>query len=235
MSQLHDRSSKGALIAGSLITCLVLTSLVLIFFVAPTEATMGDIQRILYLHVAVAWCGLAGFAGMTIFGAVYLFRRDLKWDYWSQASGEVGWLATTLTLVTGSAWAHEAWGTWWTWEPRLTSSLVLWFVYAGIFLVRSSIEDPHRRARVSAVLALVGASDVPLIIMATRWFRGVHPVAPEMDPGMRWVLLVSVASFTALFAYLVVQRRRQLELAERAAELEISCWRETQYRAGSRT
>ena len=220
-----DRSFRVTIAAGAIVTCLVLASLLMNFFVAPTEATMGDVQRILYLHVSVAWCGLAGCVAMGLCGAMYLVRRRLEWDFWSQAAGEVGWLCTTLTLLTGSAWAHEAWGTWWTWEPRLTSSLVLWIIYAGIFLVRSSIEDSHLRGRISAVLTLVGLCDVPLVIMATRWFRGVHPVTPDMDPGMRIVLLASVVSFSAFFAYLVVQRRRQLELCERVTELETSVWR----------
>jgi heme exporter protein C len=220
-----DSTSSGRKVAGLLVACLVLTSLGLIFFVAPTEATMGDVQRILYLHVSVAWCGLAGCVAMACCGGIYLVHRRLEWDFWSQAAGEVGWLCTTLTLVTGSAWAHEAWGTWWTWEPRLTSSLVLWIFFAGIFLVRTSMEDPHRRGRISAVLALVGLCDVPLVIMATRWFRGVHPVTPEMDPTMRLVLFAAVFSFTVLFAFLVVQRRRQLELRERAIQLEVSLWR----------
>jgi heme exporter protein C len=213
------------MLVGAMIACMLLTAAILIFFVAPTEATMGDVQRILYLHVAVAWCGLAGCMAMAFFGAMYLIRRCPKWDFWSQASGEVGWLCATLTLVTGSAWAHEAWGTWWTWEPRLTSSLLLWILYGGIFLLRSSIEDVNRRARTSAVLALVAVADVPLIFMATRWFRGVHPATPEMDPTMRLVLVVSVAAFSAFFAYLVVLRRRQLELADRVADLEVLSWR----------
>jgi len=221
-----DQASTGTLAGGVLVSCLVFASLWLIFFIAPTEATMGDVQRIVYLHVAVAWCGLAGCVTMGLCGAMFLIRRQLKWDYWSQAAGEAGWLCETLTLLTGSAWAHEAWGTWWTWEPRLTSSLVLWLIYAGLFLVRSSIEDPHRRARIFGVLAVVGMSDAPLVLMATRWFRGVHPVTPEMDPRMRLVLAASVISFTALFAFLAVQRRRQLEISERTAQLEIFTWSE---------
>lgn len=220
-----NRSSKGTAAVGTAVACLLSLSVLMIFFVAPTEATMGNAQRIVYLHVAVAWCGLVGCLAMGFCGAMYLVRRRLWWDHWSQAAGEVGWLCTTLTLVTGSAWAHEAWGTWWTWEPRLTSSLVLWIIYAGIFLVRSSIEDPDSRARISGVLAVIGMSDVPLVFMATRWFRGVHPVTPEMDPRMRLVLLASVVSFTALFAYLAVVRRRQLELIERATQLESTNWR----------
>ncbi len=132
----------------------------------------------------------------------------------------MGWLCGTLTLVTGSMWAHEAWGTWWTWEPRLTASLVLWLIYAGIFLVRAGLDEPHRRARVGAVLAILALGDVPLVVMATRWFRGVHPVSPELDPLMRSVMYVALASFTALFVYLAWQRQRQLVLSERVAALE---------------
>jgi len=210
--------------AGIVIASLVLASTWAIFFVAPTEVTMGDVQRIIYFHVSVAWCGLAGCLAMGCCAAMFLARRRLTWDHWSQAAGEVGWLCATLTLLTGSAWAHEAWGTWWTWEPRLTSSLVLWIIYAGIFLVRSSIEDPQSRARIGGVLAVVGMADVPLVFMATRWFRGVHPVSPEMDPVMKWVLLASVVSFTALFTYLTVLRRRQLDLSESIAQREMSAW-----------
>ena len=210
--------------AVAVVVASFVVSSALIFFVAPTEATMGDVQRILYLHVSVAWCGLASCIVMGFSSAMYLGCRRLAWDDWSQAAAEVGWLCTTLTLVTGSAWAHEAWGTWWTWEPRLTSSLVLWLIYAGVLLVRGSIDDPHRRGRIGGVLALVGLSDVPLVIMATRWFRGVHPVAPEMDSQMRLVLMASVISFTMLFAYLTIQRRSQLQLSERAAQLDAAGW-----------
>jgi heme exporter protein C len=173
-----------------IVACFLLSSMLTIL-VAPTEITMGDVQRILYVHVAVAWCGLASAVFMALCAVIYLGRRQLKWDHWSQAAAEVGWICATLTLVTGSIWAHEAWGTWWTWDPRLTSSLVLWLVYSGILLIRASMEEPHRRARLAGVLALVAVSDVPLVIMATRWFRGVHPVAPEMDWRMRVVLIVS--------------------------------------------
>ena len=219
------RRSWGTIVAGAVVACLVLAALGAIFFVAPTEATMGDVQRIVYLHVSVAWCALVGCLAMGFCGLAYLATRRLAWDQRSQAAGEVGWLCTTLTLATGSAWAHEAWGTWWTWEPRLTSCLVLWIMFAGLFLVRSSIDDPDRRARISGVLALAAMADVPLVFMATRWFRGVHPVTPEMDPAMRVVLLVSVLCFSALFAYLALVRRRQLALAERVAELQATLCR----------
>lgn len=208
---------------GVVAACGVISSM-LIFVVAPTETTMGDVQRILYLHVAVAWCGLACAMLMGFSAAMYLTRRRLEWDAWSLAAGEVGWLCATLTLVSGSAWAHEAWGTWWTWDPRLTSTLILWLIYAGIVVLRGSIEDPHRRARLSSVLTLVGVADVPLVIMATRWFRGIHPVAPDMDTRMRLVLLASVICFTVLVAYLIIQRRFHLALTDRETQVRVESW-----------
>lgn len=207
--------------AGPLLCLLLLgPALLMSFLYAPTEATMGEVQRILYLHVPMAWCGLAGCLALGFCGTLYLFRRNLAWDHWSQAAAEVGWLCSTLNLATGSLWARQAWGVWWTWEPRLTFTLVLWLIYAGYFLLRASLDEPHRRARVSALLGLLGVADVPLILMATRWFRGVHPVSPEMDPRMRLTLLVSGLSFAAFFAVLTRLRRDQLDVAEQCAALE---------------
>jgi heme exporter protein C len=151
---------------------------------------------------------------------LYLLRRDLAWDHWSQASAELGWLACTLTLVTGSLWASEAWGTWWTWDPRLTTAFILWLIYSGYLIVRSSQEEPHRRARVAAVVAIIGVLDVPLVILATRWFRGIHPVAPQMEPVMRGVLLLTAVSFVAFFGLLLVRRQRQIRLGRAIATLE---------------
>jgi heme exporter protein C len=191
-----------------------------ICLVAPTEATMGHAQRIVYVHVAVAWLGLLGFLVTAVTGLVYLVRRDLAWDHWSQAAAELGWLCGGLTLVTGSLWAHTAWGVWWTWDPRLTTAFILWAIYSAYLIVRTGIDDPCRRARIAAVLAVIGALDVPLVVLAARWFRGIHPASPGMEPSMRLVLIVSVAGFTALFAALCVRRRRQLHLASLLAAIQ---------------
>jgi heme exporter protein C len=198
---------------------LLAAAMISIFLVAPREESMGDVQRIVYIHVAVAWFGLLGFLLAAASGAGFLVRRDLAWDQWAQAAAEVGWLCTTLTLITGSLWAHEAWNTWWTWDPRLTTSLILWTIYAGYFVVRGSIEDPRQRARAGAVLSIVGAADVPLVVTATRWFRGIHPVAPQMEATMHVVLLISVVALMFFFLYLVVVRRNQLELTR-----QIEAW-----------
>ena len=118
-----------------------------VFVIAPTEQTMGDAQRIVYVHVAVAWSGLWAFLVAAGAGLGYLVRRNLAWDYWSQAAAEVAWLCCALTLITGSLWARAAWGTWWTWDPRLTTTFILWAVLSGYLLLRAGLEDPCRRAR----------------------------------------------------------------------------------------
>lgn len=191
-----------------------------VFGFAPTEASMGDVQKIVYIHVPVAWFSLLALAIMAVAGLAYLFRRDLRWDGWAEAAGETGWLCCTLTLITGSLWAHEAWGTWWTWDPRLTTVFVLWMIYSGCLIVRGSLEDRHRRARAGAVLAVIGMVDLPLVVMATRWFRGIHPTTPEMEPAMHAVLLLTVVTFTALMIAVLGRRCRQIQMEYRLADLE---------------
>lgn len=184
-----------------------------IFFLAPAEASMGEVQRIFYVHVAVAWSGLLAILASAACGAIYLYRRDLVWDHWSQAAAELGWIGCGLVLITGSLWARAAWGVWWTWDPRLTTTFILWMIYSGYFLVRSSQEDAHRRARLGAVMSILGVLDLPLVFVATRWFRGIHPVARGMEPSMLIALIVSLVSFSALFALLIAIRKNHLQQA----------------------
>jgi heme exporter protein C len=184
-----------------------------IFFLAPAEASMGEIQRIFYVHVAVAWSGLLSILVSAACGAIYLHRRNLVWDHWSQAAAELGWIGCALVLITGSLWARAAWGTWWTWDPRLTTTFILWMIYSAYFLVRSGQEDAPRRARLGAVVSILGVLDLPLVFVATRWFRGIHPVARGMEPSMLAVLVVSLVSFTALFALLIAIRKNHLHQA----------------------
>jgi len=212
MTPTAERPMLSSRLTNLLVGGLLLAAILGIAFIAPTEATMGHAQRILYVHVAVAWLALLGFIVMAATGLMYLLRRDLAWDHWSQAAAELGWLCCGLTLVTGSLWAHAAWNTWWTWDPRLVTSFALWAMYCGVLMVRANIDDPHRRARLGAVLALLGVLDVPLVALATRWFRSIHPVSPSMEPSMRVVLLLSIAGFSALFVLLFMRRRTQLRL-----------------------
>lgn len=207
-------------LVGIAVTCSVAVAILAIFLLAPTEISMGDTQRILYVHVSVAWFGLLGLVIMAVSGIGYLLRRELDFDHGLQAAAELGWLCCGLTLVTGSLWAHAAWGVWWTWDPRLTTSLVLWAIYSGCLIVRGGLEDPHQRARVGAVLAILGTLDIPLVIVATHWFRTIHPVSPAMHPSMRVTLIVSVVAFTSFFVLLLARRRAQLRLESLIEGLE---------------
>jgi len=204
------------LLAGA----LALAAVIAIFFVAPTEKTMGPVQKILYLHAAVAWFALGACLLMGVAALGYLATRRPAWDHWSCAAAETGWLAATLTLITGSLWAHAAWNTWWTWDPRLTTVFLLWALYSAGLLIRQTVPDAERAARLSAVLALVALVDLPLIFLATRWFRGMHPVAPAMPPVMRAVLGLAAAGFGIVFLLLLVERRAQLAAAHRLDRLE---------------
>jgi heme exporter protein C len=216
----NARKLSAGFVAWHLLVVVLLIAALLAIGTAPMEQTMGHAQRVLYVHVSVAWLGLLGFVVMAAAAIAYLLRQDLRWDHWSQSAGELGWLSCSLTLITGSLWAHAAWGTWWTWEPRLLSSFILWALISSYLLIRSGIPDPHRRARLSGVVAVLGVLDVPLVLMATRWFRGMHPVSPEMEPSMRVVMLLTVVSFTALFGTLFLHRRQQILLEHRILALQ---------------
>ena len=194
----------------AVVASVLAAALVMALHVAPTEETMGDVQRILYIHVSVAWMGLLCFAVMGASGLGYLLRRNLAWDHWSHAANEVGWLCSSLTLLTGSFWANSAWGTWWTWDPRLTTMFILWALFSSCLVVRGSVQEPHNRARVAGIIAVLSLIDLPLVVMATRWFRGIHPVSPEMDPTMRMTLLLNIVAFTIFFTVLLVRRHSQL-------------------------
>lgn len=215
-----NRSVVSSVAPASLIAAGIIVALAAATLYAPREVTMGEAQRIVYLHVPVAWLGLLGILVMAGCGLGYLATRDMTWDHGLQAAGEVGWLCCTLTLVTGALWAREAWGTWWEWDPRLTAALVLWLIYSGTLLVRSGIEDAGRRARICAALAVLGTIDVPLVVMATRWFRGLHPVAPQMDPAMRTALMIGAVAWTVFFVWLARRRHAQLKLCAAVSQLE---------------
>ena len=205
---------------GTLLVGILLVVALGGIYLAPTEQTMGEAQRVMYVHISVAWLGLLGFVAMAACGLGYLLSRNLFWDEWSLAICEIGWLCATLTLVTGSLWAHSAWGTWWTWDPRLVTSFILWALYSGNLILRSGLEDVHQRARLGGVLAVIGVTDVPLVVMATRWYRGMHPVTPEMEPSMRGALMVSVVGLTAVMTLLLVRRRKLIQLERHVTELQ---------------
>ncbi len=208
-----DRYAFWAKVLGVAALVGVIIGLYAAFVYAPTEATMGDVQRIFYFHVASAAAAFLAFFVVFVASIAYLSRRHRGWDNAAAAAAEIGVVFTTVVLVTGPLWAKPAWGTWWTWDPRLTTTLVLWLIYVAYIMLRSTMEDPSRRALVSAVFGIVGFVDVPIVFMSIRWWRSIHPVLIEggelqMTAEMVLALVVSIVAFTLLFFYLLVERLR---------------------------
>lgn len=177
-----------------------------VFFWVSTERTMGVVQRIFYIHVPAAWVAFMAFGIVAVCGAMYLWLKDERLDMAGVAAAEGGMLFTTIVLLTGPLWGRVAWGTWWSWEPRLTLTLLLWFIYLGYFLVRSSSENPEKGKRFAAVVGIVGALDIPLIHVSVQFFRSLHPEPVVMKPegpslpgDMLTTLFTGLGAFTALF------------------------------------
>lgn len=183
------------------------------FVYAPTEATMGDVQRIFYFHIATAFTAFLAFFVVFVASTAYLITRNHRWDGLAVAAAEIGVVFCSLVLITGPLWAKPAWGTWWTWDPRLTTTLVLWLIYVAYIMLRGVLEDPSRRASISAVFGIVGFVDVPIVFMSIRWWRTIHPTVIESDglnlsPEMVQAMVMAMVAFLLLFAYLLLQRLR---------------------------
>jgi heme exporter protein C len=208
-------------ILGLLTAGLLSYALYLALVVAPTEQTMGDVQRIFYYHVPSAWTAFLLFFVNLVASVIYLLRRSSKADIIALVSAEVGVVFCTVVLVTGPIWARPVWGIWWTWDLRLTLTLVLWLIYVSYLVLRrfsSSSQTPH----LAAVLAILGALDVPLVYFSIWFFRTQHPQpviggGGSIDPRMMHVLLVNWAAFMC-FAFLVCWSRYQLEVMKREVE-----------------
>src|SRR6267378_128303 len=187
------------------------------FGIAPREATQGNVQRIMYLHVPSVWVAYLAFAVVLVASIGYLVRRAEAADRLAHASAEVGVLFTGLTIATGSIWGKPTWGTWWTWDARLTSVAILFVMYLGYLLLRGTIEDGERAARYCAVLGIVAALDIPLVHFSVYWWRTLHQPPSLMKPGgftgsssILWPLLVNLIAFVLLYAYFVARRVRLL-------------------------
>jgi len=194
------------------------------FVFAPEDELQGAMQRIFYIHVPSAWICFVAF-GVTFASSIYyLSKRDMKADALAAASAQIGTLFTTVVLVTGMMWGHAIWGVYWTWEPRLTSFLVLWLLYLAYNAVRAYVPDPARRARFSAVIGIIAFLDVPIIYLSVNWWRTLHPQqviitsgGPHMPAPMVIALLVGLTTFTLVYAYLV---RLRLQVGRMATALE---------------
>ncbi len=182
----------------------------LIFKVAPTEKIMGEVQRIFYFHVSLAISSYLAFTTVCVASIIYLWRKNLFWDTIAYSAAEIGVLFSTLVLITGSLWARPIWNVWWAWDPRLVTMLILWFIFVGYFLLRNGISDWGKRARYSAVIGIIGFLDIPVVRLATKWWRSVHPRLKSedggLDPVMLKIMLFSMATFILFTVFLFLYR-----------------------------
>jgi heme exporter protein C len=197
---------------------------VLAFGYTPIEARQGLAQKIFYLHVPAAWSALLAFSLVGIASALYLWLKDPRLDRFAAASAEVGVAFSAVMLTTGPIWAKPIWGTWWTWDARLTLTLFLFFLFVGYLALRAALHDPAERARFSAVVGILGMLLVPFIHLSVYLFRTLHPQpivlkpsAPSLPPEMLRTLLISTVVFTLLYLGFVTARYG-LALADEARE-----------------
>jgi len=222
MTRLVDRA------LGPVALLLVVLTVWLGLWVTPPDATQGDIVRLLYLHPALATVGIYFATGLAaLASALYLWPRTRaeRWDQLAASAVEVGVVFLSLTLVTGSLWGRPAWGVWWTWDARLTSTALLDVLFIGYLALRRVPADPHVRARRCAVLALLAAVDAPIVHFSVQWWNGLHQGATVLSAGfhfkvhgsMLWTLLLSMLAMTLVFAWMVL-RRYQIAAREAASD-----------------
>jgi heme exporter protein C len=203
-----------------------------VFLYAPLEAIMGQVQRVFYFHVANAWVGMLGFMVAAFAGVAFLRKADRKWDIVGMAAVEISLVFFFIAIVSGSIWARGSWGTWWTWEPRLTTAAIVELVYAAYLMLRAGIEDPDRRARFGAVYAILAFISVPITFISIRIARTIHPViigsgstsaegSFEMTPKMLQTFMFSLFTFSFVFATLLWHRIRLGNLAEKVENLKL--------------
>ena len=188
---------------------------------SPPDRDMGDLQKIMYVHVPAAWNAFLAFV-VVFFGSVmYLWKREERWDLLAGAAAEVAAVLTALTIALGSIWGRPTWGVWWTWDPRLTSTAILLVIIVGYLALRSFVDEPERRARWSAAVGILGALNVPIVYMSVRWWRTLHQPQSSpstVDPAYAWGLRLNAIAFLLVMIWLVRARYRAARL-ERLVEL----------------
>lgn len=188
---------------------LFLAAVGLVFFYAPVERTMGMVQKVFYFHVSTAWVGMLGFMVAAAMGIMYLVKGDEKWDIAGFSAVEISFVFFLIAIISGSIWARPIWNTWWTWDPRLTTASVVELIYAAYLLLRQGIDDPQRRARFSAVYAILGFISVPITFISIRLLRTIHPIVigntdPTVDGTFSMTSRMQLAFFFSLFTFSVL-------------------------------
>ena len=199
----------------SLSSVLMVGSLYMSLIWAPTEITLGDSQRIFYIHIPLAWLGMLSVIILAVFSIAYLITRNIKWDNLAYSTAELGFILITLVLVTGMIWSKAEWTVCWTLDPKLTTTVILWFIYLAYIMLRKYGPSDLRGASYGAVLGIIGAIDVPMIYMAANWWSSAHPelnIGPLSDQSssvnseMMMTLLVSLIAYTMLYIIILNEK-----------------------------
>jgi heme exporter protein C len=218
----HARARVGSRpLLGLVASATAVVSLVFSLAVAPPDATQGETQRLMYVHVPAAWVAYLAFLTVLVASMGYVRRRDLRWDRWAQAAAELGVGLTALAIALGSIWGRTTWGVWWTWDARLVTTTILLVVYIGYLGVRGLSDDPAVSARRAAVVGILGFVNVPLVHFSVVWWRTLHQpptvLAPSSNPPiapiMGLALALAVLAFTLLGAWVVLRRVDALRAA----------------------
>ncbi len=227
---MQSTSSRASSLFALLALPLITIGLGLAFLWVPSEKTMGDVQRIFYFHVPFAMSSFVGFMIVLVASLGYLRTRRDSWDVVAEAAAEVGFLCCTIVLLTGPVWARAAWGVWWTWDARLTTTLVLWMIYAAYLVLRAYGAEEAKLKRYAAVLGIVGALDVPIVYFSVKWFRTQHPSSTfftreglpvaSMGITLRFCLLSVLILFVALLLKRIQIGRLEAERDQLVYELE---------------
>jgi heme exporter protein C len=227
-----DPKPRFLSILDTITAILFVISIGMVFFYAPTEAVMGNVQKVFYYHVATAWVGMIGFLVAMVVGIIYLRTQDLKWDTAGLAAIEISLVFFFITIILGSIWARPIWNTWWTWDPRLTTATIIELIYAAYLMLRQGIEDPDRRARFGAVYAILSSISIPFTFFSIRLLRTIHPVVIgdsdpsaeggfDMTPRMLQTFFFSLFTFSVIFIDLFWHRVRQGRLAQKVEQLRL--------------
>jgi heme exporter protein C len=218
------RQGRGVTVLGWVAFAALVGAQYLGFSISAPDRDMGNLQKIMYVHVPAAWLAFLAFFVVFVVSILYLWRRDRRHDLLAAAAAEVGVVLTALTLVLGMIWARPTWGVWWTWDPRLTTTAILLVIYAGYMALRGFVEDPERRGVWSAAVGILSFLNVPVVYMSVRWWRSIHQVQSSpstVDPSYALGLRVNAVAFLLVSLYFLLRRYRaaRLEVAA-AAELE---------------
>jgi heme exporter protein C len=219
----HERSGEGArwLTGLTWFGLLALAAAQMgAVLTSPPDRDMGDLQKIMYVHVPAAWNAFLAYVVVAVGSLFYLWKREERYDLLAASAAEVGAVLTGLTLALGSIWGRPTWGVWWAWDARLTSTAVLFLISVGYLALRAFVEDPDRRAQWSAAVGLLGALNVPIVYMSVRWWRTLHQIqsSPEtVDPAYAWGLRANAIAVLVLMISFIARRYQSLR-TERSAE-----------------